>query len=348
MTDIISFASLSSGAGGSPEASSDFLVVDDELHNEEERSISPSPLNGVSSTLCIAKESPTIVVKEDDHVEWPTLHSAHRPKTSTKLVSSEYNRDKNDWEFSNDKADDATMRTLASIENDETHIVVVELSDLQETSEGADAVDRREPLPHGRSPARRSLRHSLSSPIFGSVREIDIDEDSSGDGDDFFLDDSFDVVSRPGSVLSAWTTSSPAKLSFRDAILSKSVSSEDISKTEDDSATGPQQLRRKGNMQPKFVVTSLRRNVHSTGDLPSLGRICEERSKGSHQKSDIQSDDDLYPGSGASPLSCDTMEFYNRKILGAQSRKNGLKLRPDEAKRKQMIMYKKSLQKQRK
>jgi len=43
----------------------------------------------------------------------------------------------------------------------------------------------------------------------------------------------------------------------------------------------------------------------------------------------------------------DAMDFYHRKAKGSMSRSNGLKIRPDEAKRKEISMYKKDLQRQR-
>ena len=42
----------------------------------------------------------------------------------------------------------------------------------------------------------------------------------------------------------------------------------------------------------------------------------------------------------------DAMEFYYRKAKGVAGRKNGLKMRPDEAKRLDITMYKKELQRQ--
>lgn len=42
----------------------------------------------------------------------------------------------------------------------------------------------------------------------------------------------------------------------------------------------------------------------------------------------------------------DAGDFYSRKAQGALGRKNGQKIRPDEAKRLQMTMAKKNLQKQ--
>ncbi len=43
----------------------------------------------------------------------------------------------------------------------------------------------------------------------------------------------------------------------------------------------------------------------------------------------------------------DAHDYYSRKAQGAMGRKNGLKIRPDEAKRLQITMAKKDMQRQR-
>jgi hypothetical protein len=42
----------------------------------------------------------------------------------------------------------------------------------------------------------------------------------------------------------------------------------------------------------------------------------------------------------------DAMDFYHRKALGAKGRTNGLKIRPDELKRKQFTLQRKEMQRQ--
>jgi hypothetical protein len=69
-------------------------------------------------------------------------------------------------------------------------------------------------------------------------------------------------------------------------------------------------------------VTPIKRCSRSTGDLQALAE--EEEVLGE----------------------TDAMEYYSRKSMGASGRVNGLKERPDEAKRKEIIMYKKDLQRQ--
>jgi hypothetical protein len=43
----------------------------------------------------------------------------------------------------------------------------------------------------------------------------------------------------------------------------------------------------------------------------------------------------------------DAMEFYHQKAAGAMNRSHGLKLRPDELKRKELILQKKQQQQER-
>mmetsp|Transcript_36177 Transcript_36177/g.53983 ORF Transcript_36177/g.53983 Transcript_36177/m.53983 type:complete len:238 (-) Transcript_36177:96-809(-) len=86
-----------------------------------------------------------------------------------------------------------------------------------------------------------------------------------------------------------------------------------------------QSTSKKPRQRARYVVTPIRRCSKSTGDLKSLASSFP--------------DDDHNAG-------MDEMDYYHRKSQGAVSRKNGLKLRPDEAKRKNISMYKKELQRQ--
>jgi hypothetical protein len=157
---------------------------------------------------------------------------------------------------------------------------------------------------------RKILRHAQSSPnLYHSTFDLKAVME---DDDDDDASGSFAMVSGPGSVMSMSTT-----FSFRDAILSPGA----VTSTEDD--TTALKIRPRPRVKPRFVVKKpMKRCIKSTGDLKSLV---------------IQEEEEVI-GAG------DAMEFYHRKALGAQTRKNGLKLRPDEAKRKQMIMQKKGLQ----
>ena len=98
-------------------------------------------------------------------------------------------------------------------------------------------------------------------------------------------------------------------------------------------------LQRRKNMKTRIIVSPIKRCVHSTGDLRSLV-IHEEEEEG-------------YSGGGGGVIheeedevlgDTDAQEYYNRKSHGSKGRANGLKIRPDEAKRKDIIMHKKNAQ----
>ena len=102
--------------------------------------------------------------------------------------------------------------------------------------------------------------------------------------------------------------------------------------------------RRKAS-RPKLIISPIKRCTKSTGDLRSM--IIHEHSE----------DDDGYEGGGGGGGGgggtihehevlgdTDAMEFYNRKSKGSLNRQNGSKIRPDEAKRKKMIIHKKNAQ----
>ena len=156
----------------------------------------------------------------------------------------------------------------------------------------------------------RTLRHAASSPDLRKFHLADIveehDETSSRDGS------SFAMISGPQSVMSV-----SSGFSFRDAILSKSAAPV---QNEDAAADQPVQQRR---IKPKFVVKPIKRCSKSTGDLQSLNAIGE--------------DDEVLGET-------DAMDFYHRKAKGAKNRSSGLRLRPDEAKRKAITMNKKEMQ----
>lgn len=132
--------------------------------------------------------------------------------------------------------------------------------------------------------------------------------------------------------------------SFKDAILlnaeEKEKEKESIKKKEAKAIETARNRRR--TTKPKFVVKPIEKRSLSTNDLKSLVSICENE------------DDDYYGGGGGGGPICensvigdsDACEFYERKNHGHKTHRNGLKLRPDEAKRKEMIMFKKDAQRQ--
>lgn len=209
----------------------------------------------------------------------------------------------------------------------------------------------------------KTLPHCVSTPDFGQFEICSSSESSSTCGDR--VDDNTDVITavtqessvvfiRPrdradDNVTTATAESSVVVIeppsvvpiagdkavnirrvpSFKDAVL---LNSQEKSKEEQLALKqrAIASMRKKPKVKPKFVVQEIRRCAKSTGDLRSLARI-----------EDDEDENDEDPGA------CDGEEFYARKQHGDTSWKNGLKIRPDEAKRKAMIICKKDAQRAR-
>ena len=138
------------------------------------------------------------------------------------------------------------------------------------------------------------------------------------------------------------------KLSFRDMILLNAEEKLKEQKAKEDQARQltrhPHAARKK--FSPKFVVKKIERSTHSTGDLVSLATI--------HDDEELLACG-LGGGGGGIPQNSghdenfgttDAQDFYSRKDHGAKTHRNGLRSRPDEAKRKEISLYKKNLQRE--
>lgn len=110
--------------------------------------------------------------------------------------------------------------------------------------------------------------------------------------------------------------------SFKDAIL---LNAEECEK--DAEAKKKQELQQSSRRTlpnkrvPTFAVKKISRNAKSMTDLASLA----------------EGDEDVCGDT-------DAAEFYARKSKGSSARASGIKLRPDEAKRREYIIYKKNMQ----
>mmetsp|Transcript_9809 Transcript_9809/g.14431 ORF Transcript_9809/g.14431 Transcript_9809/m.14431 type:complete len:220 (+) Transcript_9809:200-859(+) len=112
----------------------------------------------------------------------------------------------------------------------------------------------------------------------------------------------------------------PAVPSFREMLLTKAIKEE----KEEEEDIFKESPKPKVKTKPTFVVTPIRRCSMSSPNLRALSSF-EEGSE------EVLGD-------------TDAMEYYNRKASGYNGRKNGLKVRPDEAKRLDMILQKKDMQ----
>ena len=301
--------------------------------------------------------------------QWPTLASSKiKQKEDSETIVAP-----NDWEILDDDLHAPETETSSPSQSGPTSGFVVVDDDSQ------DIVSVKHD--HSSLSSRtnnKQLRHCVSSPML-SRRSGDaavITEVSDGTqltttpvvtNEHEDLDDSFSMVSDVASVWTATSTTvkSTMTVSFRDAIVLSSPSTEAttasyrtvaalaIQKT---AATPPPNMLRssphrqqRSRIQPKIVVVpspptpskNIRRCSKSTGDLLGL-TVSEEF--------DISNTSEM-SSSSAHPALCTTDrlyedEVYYRKAMGATSRMNSLKLRPDEAQRKEMILYKKDRQRQ--
>jgi hypothetical protein len=203
------------------------------------------------------------------------------------------------------------------------------------------------------------------------------------DNDDEEASSSVVLVSGPPSVVTAatsssvWSMATPAtsKLSFRDA-----VGTQPPPQHRHGHRPHHHDHRRRQNKlkKSKIVVVApsaaaMRRCSKSTGDLKSLGLILEqqEADEEEHQRMRYRGagrhrfpqhfypkslDEDHTYGDGDGHVGgftnndvlgeTDAQEFYNRKEHGKLGRENGLKSRPDESKRLDIILAKKDLQRE--
>lgn len=194
-----------------------------------------------------------------------------------------------------------------------------------------DAKAMSQTKPMGRNP--KILKHSQSSPDLRmwnkNYEESDHDEEDSSavlvEDETSMAWSGMDLVSEAPSVPSVGSN----KLSFKDAILQQPV------QVHSHSSTATKQKPSKKAFKTTFVVvkpvsqkssTGMMRNSQSMGNLRALDHIQEDH--------EVLGD-------------TDAGDFYKRKEKGATARQNGQKQRPDEAKRLQITMAKKGMQKER-
>lgn len=163
----------------------------------------------------------------------------------------------------------------------------------------------------------KQLKHATSSP---DLRRYSIDMDQYNNDGESDNRDSFSLVSKPLSVATTWSNN----LSFKDAVLTQpETDSQEQGTGKGVKFQDPDRYDKPRKFNPKIVVQPIKRCTKSTGDLQALASI--------HEEEEILGE-------------TDATDFYYRKAKGEAGRKNGLKLRPDEAKRRDMILHKKALQ----
>jgi hypothetical protein len=201
-----------------------------------------------------------------------------------------------------------------AIINSSVHKLPVDQSSTENTELADTSVEETSLL-------RRNRSGSISSPDFRKL---------------VFEDDGFTIVSNPGTVLSCWSSSTSDTINpvrtFRDILMTKPKESKVEGSLEPIPSSNHRPILATNNRRMKksqFVVvrtSNLKRCAKSSNDLS----VIDEQE---------HYDDDRYDDHG--------VEFYySNKAMGARGRNNGLKLRPDELKRKDIILHKKNLQRQ--
>lgn len=231
----------------------------------------------------------------------------------------------------------------------------------------------------------KTLKHCASSPDFsfyGHTNDINIisgseeasEEDSafSSYADNFTIDTEVsDLVMVNGDTITASTpdgsinsgsavpqtpTSTPMKQkpmkkvpSFKDAILLNSQEKEKearLLKEQEEKRLSGTNKQRRPFQRAKFVV----KNVTGTKRCPRSASVPNLQSLAIVDEEDYDGGGGGGCGGGGGDDEIlgmsDASDYYARKKHGSVTYKQGQKLRPDEAKRKKMIMYKKNLQRQ--
>ena len=201
-----------------------------------------------------------------------------------------------------------------------------------------DAVVINLPPKHHQQESLLARQRSFSAPDFihleGTTTMTTQEGDDDGLSDNHHHDDQFPYEhddSHRTYPPSTTSTSAWGGLSFRDIVMSQMHGlADEVVDNHQQHQQSPLALSNKP--KPRFVVTPVPMRRHeSSPNLSSLG---------SNAAAAATDDSNLILGDS------DAMEFYHRKAKGYTGRKNGFKMRPDEAKRLSIIMHKKELQRQ--
>mmetsp|Transcript_14561 Transcript_14561/g.20573 ORF Transcript_14561/g.20573 Transcript_14561/m.20573 type:complete len:287 (-) Transcript_14561:204-1064(-) len=278
-------------------------------------------------------------MKASSSSPWPSLGEAHGGGGRSNEMEDD------DWELLENSADATSVTAPAIVIDTATD------NDREETT-STTTTTTSVPIAIPQKTNPKMLHHCASSPDFRQYYQLhtheetdeSVEHEEEEDDESHVLvspigdenastTSSFTLVSNPAAATTSTASTennnakdAPRRVpSFRDALLLQKEE-EQKEKEQAPKEKQPQQPRLKPKM--KFVVKPISRRVHSAGDLQNLGAIHEH-------------DDEAVMGDS------DAMEFYHRKSKGACGRSSGMRLRPDEAKRKEMIIHKKNAQRAR-
>ncbi|KAL3909870.1 MAG: hypothetical protein SGARI_002385 [Bacillariaceae sp.] len=238
----------------------------------------------------------------DEEAEWPTVNPEAAKNTSV---------DSDDWELLPEDAN-GNIEVTTATQRSPTVVRIVEPA-------GA----RGNKLPAN----LHELKHCSSSPDFRHLvlEESESEEDDSSavlvDSNDISVaSSSVVVVQAPPPKTSVWG----GGVSFKDTLLKDGA----VEKPKEEPKPPPRHYHHKHHhkkrvkKQSTFVVKPIPRSAKSTGDLQKLALIAENE--------------------GEILGATDAEEYYMQKATGVISKKNGLKMRPDERVRLKMINKRKN------
>lgn len=257
-------------------------------------------------------------------------------------IEDEYYKTDNTWELlvhNDDETDSTIEKTNSSnINNTSFEKDVVFVSN--EESDDYEVVSDDDECNTTVVNWRRSRQNSISSPDLRYLINNDGLTVVAEEGNILESTTNSKVTSAPSSNTSCWSVSSMgSKASFRDILVSQPNK---VSSSCNQSTQQPILKGTKNRVIPKtrFVVvkpqsSTISRNFKSTGDLKALSTLPN------NHDDDEDEEDNSY--------GCSSTEIYNNhKMMGAKGHSTGLKLRPDELKRKLWIQAKKNVQRQQK
>lgn len=283
----------------------------------------------------IATASATAAAPVVHHHElWPKLNeNVNDTCTSTREDSKELSSDEDDWEY---------VSSNVSKDTNDTEEFNEAKEEVEEEEEEHSHIHRCESTP---------AFSSFSS--LGSIQVSDDDlsyvVDCASSVDDQSIltthDDTVLLSHKPRNTNTNTNTSIKKVPSFKDMIMMNRQKIEDEEKKKAEERNNSEEQRRKDamlrrkNNRVRIIVTPIKRCAKSTGDLRSMVIHEEEEGYGGgggggaiiHEEEEVLGESDA-------------MEYYNRKSYGSKGRSNGRKIRPDEAKRKEMIIHKKDAQ----
>lgn len=197
----------------------------------------------------------------------------------------------------------------------------------------------------------RVLNRCSSTPDFGNYDCVSDSSSSCSDENRTTQTESSHVIVNAPTVPQA-VAEKPVQVrripSFKDAIL---LNAQETSKEQAAFAQKKKEMQEKiltqssrRKYKPRLVVTPIKRCAKSTGDLKSLVRISEDIDENAGSGGGVGGYAGAICENSEVLGETDAMDFYHQKAKGSANRKNARKSRPDEAKRKEIIMYKKDLQ----